>query len=238
MRGVEDVVRRAQAGDTTAFGELVESTTPKVRAVIGSRVSNRDDIADLTQEVYLKALRSIGALDDPTRVEAWLATIARNCANDFHRSRARRPTTELTELEQDLIESDMNADEMAELRLLASSVRVGVGRLAPLDAALIAMVTLLGFTPTDISASLGLSPTAAKVALHRARKRLRQAMLLDDAAGKPPTPCQDFRDLAAFGLLVPAALHARECRQCSRRSGRASTGPDPGDPAPLSGARP
>ena len=215
-------MRRAQAGDGAAFGDLVTRTTPMVRGIIASKVGSSEDIEDLTQDVFLKALRGISGLEDTNNFEGWIATIARNSVADFHRSRARRPTSPLSEIDEEPAEGDITAEEYAELHALAASVRVGVGRLAPLDAALIAMVSLLGFTPSDVSAALGISPGAAKVAVHRARKRLRQSMLLDDAAGTPAAPCKDFRDLAGSGLLVPAALHARECPQCSTRPKKAA----------------
>lgn len=213
------LVVRAQAGDADAFADLVRRCTPGVRAVLRSRLRDPEDVADVTQEVFLRALRTITSLADPGRIEAWLATIARNCATDLHRARARRPAIPVDDHGDGPVDDHVGPDELTELRALVGQVRVGVGRLAPLDAALISMVALLGFTPTEIAEALGMTPNAAKVAVHRARQRLKRALLLEEAAGTPPVPCPEFKALAADGQLVPAALHARGCKRCRRASG-------------------
>lgn len=213
------LVGRAQAGDADAFSELVRRCTPGVRAVLRSRLRDPEDVADVAQEVFLRALRTIGSLADPAKVEAWLGTIARNCATDLHRARARRPSVPVDDHGDGPVDDHVGPDELTELRELVGQVRIGVGRLAPLDAALISMVALLGFTPTEIADALGMTPNAAKVAVHRARQRLKRALLLDDAAGTPPEPCPEFKALAGDGQLVPAALHARGCRRCRRAPG-------------------
>jgi RNA polymerase sigma-70 factor (ECF subfamily) len=210
-----------------AFGELVRLTTPSVRAAVASKVRNRDDAADLVQEVYLRALRALPSLEDSARFQSWLNTIARNVALDHHRARARRPTVSVEEGD-DFSDDVVTTDDLVEIRELAGQVMVAIDRLSALDATLLAMVALMGFTPTDISTALGMSQTAAKVAVHRARKRLRQALLVSEAAGHRDRPghqgCQTFRTLASRQLLVPAAIHARECPDCANRPARGTPG--------------
>jgi RNA polymerase sigma factor (sigma-70 family) len=196
----------------------MRSTTASVQTVVNSYVRNREDAADLVQEVYLKALRALPGLDDTERVRPWLFAIARNVALDHHRRARRRPVAQDDEFPESAVaDDDPTPEDLVELRELAVTVQTGVGRLAPLDATLIAMVTVLGFTPSDISTALGMSHTAAKVAVHRARRRLRLAMELEGTAGtKGRSGCDDFRSLASEGDLVAAAIHARGCGVCAR----------------------
>jgi hypothetical protein len=103
-------------------------------------------------------------------------------------------------------------------------VHVGIGRLAPRDATLLAMVCNLGFTPTDVAGALGMSQTAAKVAIHRARQRLKNAMLLEstmkDGGAEPEAGCAPFAELVSAGEVVEAAIHARSCAVCGKPPAR------------------
>jgi RNA polymerase sigma factor (sigma-70 family) len=221
MSPVDDLVRCAAAGDGRAFATLVRETTPSVRTVVRQYVRSAEDVNDLVQEVYLRALQRLHTLEDPERFRSWLYAIARNACLDHVRRARRRPTTAV---EDELIEPrdvDPGPDELAEVRELSERVRNGAARLNARDSTLLAMVTQLGFTPTDVAGALGMSHTAAKVAVHRARQRLRNAMLYEDAVTDqaPPArpPCAEGQALLARSELVEAAVHVRACPACGAR---------------------
>lgn len=73
-----DVVRRAASGDAQAFGALYEATVDRIHRYVWLRVRDAALAADLTQDIYVNALRGIGRLDAPERFEAWLLRIAHN----------------------------------------------------------------------------------------------------------------------------------------------------------------
>jgi proline racemase len=127
-------------------------------------------------------------------------------------------------MEDELVEPrdvDPGPDELAEVRELSDRVRTGAARLNARDATLLAMVTQLGFTPTDVAGALGMSHTAAKVAVHRARQRLRNAMLYEDTVtDQSPAAlpsCRELQVLLARSELVEAAVHVRACVACGAR---------------------
>ena len=221
MSPVDDLVGRAAAGDGQAFAELVRETTPSVRTVVRGYVRNSEDVSDLVQEVYLRALQRLHTLEDPERFRSWLYAIARNAGLDHVRRAKRRP---VSAMEDELVEPrdvDPGPDELAEVRELSERVRNGAARLNARDATLLAMVTQLGFTPTDVAGALGMSHTAAKVAVHRARQRLRNAMLYEDtvtAGDAPAAPtCAELEHLLGAEQLVEAAVHVRACVDCGAR---------------------
>ena len=215
---MDDIVRRAIAGDTRAFERLVQETTPSVRTVVRSYIRNPDDAADVMQEVYLRALQRLDTLDDPTRFKSWLYAIARNAGLDHLRKAKRRPLPPPNEIDHiDQVESDPGPEDLAEVRELAEQVQLGAARLSARDTTLLAMVTTLGFTPTDVAGALGMSHTAAKVAVHRARQRLRNAMLLESTMPRSAVTgdrCEELGEVIATGNLIDAALHARSCARC------------------------
>ncbi len=78
------LVRAARDGDRAAFGRLYELYARMVHGVLLARVPY-DAVDDLVQDVFMTALRRLQTLRDPENFGAWLAGIARNRANDYHR---------------------------------------------------------------------------------------------------------------------------------------------------------
>ena len=139
----------------------MRETSAGVRTVLRQYCRSAEDVEDLLQEVFLKALQRLDTLDDPARFTSWVYAIARNCGLDFVRARQRRPTTSLDDQLHEPKDETPGPVDLAEVRDLSNRVQSGVARLAPRDATLLAMVTKLGFTPTDVAGTLGMSHTAA-----------------------------------------------------------------------------
>src|SRR5215475_6734873 len=90
----EALVRSAQRGDRAAFGALYQRYARMVHGVLLVRVPG-GAAEDLLQDVFLQALPRLASLRDPSRFAGWLAAIARNRANDYHRR--SEPTSELND---------------------------------------------------------------------------------------------------------------------------------------------
>src|SRR5262249_27569249 len=78
------LVEAARAGDRAAFGELYDRYARMVHGILLARVP-LSEVDDLVHDTFLQALRRLHALRDCARFGAWLATITRNRANDYHR---------------------------------------------------------------------------------------------------------------------------------------------------------
>lgn len=77
----------AVAGDKQAFESLAARHWERIFRLVYYRVNSRPDAEDLTQEVFIKALRKLKKLKEPDKFGSWLSTIAVNSARDFHRKR-------------------------------------------------------------------------------------------------------------------------------------------------------
>jgi RNA polymerase sigma-70 factor (ECF subfamily) len=88
------LVSAARDGDRAAFGTLYERYARFVHGVLLAS-ARREDVADLVQEVFFRALRQLHTLREPAAFGGWLATMARNEARMHHRS--ARPTEELSD---------------------------------------------------------------------------------------------------------------------------------------------
>jgi RNA polymerase sigma-70 factor (ECF subfamily) len=85
-----EIVRRALAGDRTAFEEMVRRTSGLVYARLYLECGDRHRAEDLLQETLLVAYRSLHQLADPARFRNWLLTIAQNTAIDAARRQGRQ----------------------------------------------------------------------------------------------------------------------------------------------------
>ncbi|HEY4524474.1 MAG TPA: RNA polymerase sigma factor [Candidatus Paceibacterota bacterium] len=74
----KEIARRAQRGDTESFGFLVEKYGAKIKRYGKKFLLNREDLEDLTQEVFLKAYANIQSFDARQSFSPWLYRIAHN----------------------------------------------------------------------------------------------------------------------------------------------------------------
>jgi len=103
FRAVEDadLIERTRQGDVESYNLLVSRWEKRVYnyllRILGSRLSNREDALDLSQDVFLKAYQNIRKLEDASRFGPWLFRIAHNEAYTLFRR--RKPEDELTGIE-------------------------------------------------------------------------------------------------------------------------------------------
>jgi RNA polymerase sigma-70 factor (ECF subfamily) len=86
----DDLVRKAQRGDRSAFEELVRLTSRLLYARLYLETGDPHRAEDLVQETYLAAYRSLDRLQGPSHLRSWLLTIAQNLVIDTARREQRR----------------------------------------------------------------------------------------------------------------------------------------------------
>lgn len=84
-----ELVTLAQEGDTHAFDQLVRKYTPKLYGLIYNMTSNREDTADLLQDVFAKAYRSLKRFMGRSSFYTWIYSIAVNMTLNFLKKRGR-----------------------------------------------------------------------------------------------------------------------------------------------------
>src|SRR5437773_11593533 len=97
------LVQRAQAGDETAFREIVERYQSKVFSIIHGIVRQRNDVEDIAQQVFAKIYFSIKNFDFRSSLITWIYKITVNECFDYLRKRKVRKL---------VYESDMSEDEV------------------------------------------------------------------------------------------------------------------------------
>jgi RNA polymerase sigma-70 factor (ECF subfamily) len=183
--GDASLVLAAREGDRAAFAGLYARYARMVHGILLARVP-ANEVDDLVQDVFLRALPRMGDLRDVSRFGPWLAAITRNRANDYHRkNRAVAAVTEsLSEDEEDLPASRTAPD--AEAAMILALVR-GLSE-AYREPLILRLVE--GMTGPEIAARTGLTPGSVRVNLHRGMQQLREKLnqaSLGDAI--QPEPC-------------------------------------------------
>ncbi len=118
-RSVDQIlVARVQRGEKGAFDLLVRKYQHKVAKLISRYVSNRAEVEDITQEVFIKAFRGLPGFRGESAFYTWLYRIAVNTAKNYLESQGRRPTS--TGLDA---ESTEVLDRMESLRDVATPER-------------------------------------------------------------------------------------------------------------------
>ncbi len=165
-----DWARAACAGDRLAFARLHERFVRLVHGIVLSRVGARH-VDDLVQDVFATALERIGSLRDPAAFGAWIASIARSRATDFHRRAAPRAHAELPD-DEALRAAGVPAHVRAEALEALSAIRA----LPEAYRETLVLRLVEGLTGPEIAARTGLTPGSVRVNLHRGMRLLRKRL--------------------------------------------------------------
>jgi RNA polymerase sigma-70 factor, ECF subfamily len=186
-----ELVVAARGGSREAFDELVRVTSRDTYTLAFRLVGNEEDARDVVQETYLRAYKGIGKFRGDAQFSTWLYRITANCANTQLSKRRRHRHEELTD---ESPYADTNAERDPQATVVASSLRdrlnVALDDLPPKLRAVVVLRDVYDLPHEAIAAELGISETAAKVRLHRARRKLREAVF----PGRPDTDDGELSD--------------------------------------------
>lgn len=164
----DDLMCRANKGDGAAFLRFLTEVTPPLRGLIRARGRGLppDQHEDVLQEVLLAIHLKRGSWDETAPVRPWLYAVARHKIVDAFRKRGQSLHLPLEDV------AGMLAAEPGPAPLAARDADRMLGRIDARSAALVRAVRLEGKSTEDAAAHLGVTPGAARVALHRAMRRL------------------------------------------------------------------
>lgn len=179
---LEELAVAARDGDRSAFDELVRRTHVGTYTLALRLTANEEDARDVTQEAYLRAYRGLKNFRGDAQFTTWLYRITANCASTFLTARARHRHDELpegAEIADQRIDADVEQHVGAvELR---DRVQVAVAGLPPRLRSVVVLRDVYDMPHEAIAAELGISVSAAKVRLHRARHKLRSELFPESA---------------------------------------------------------
>lgn len=181
------LVEKAQAGDTRAFDDLVRKYTPKLYGLIYNMTSNREDTADLLQDVFAKAYRSIKRFMGKSSFYTWIYSIAVNMTLNFLKKRGRYHKVSLDDVDTG-IENDpefirvttANSGVAREVNIheLQKRLNAAMMKLSEDHRTVVTLYDVQGLQHAEISKILGVSEGTVRSRLFYAH-RLLQSYLED-----------------------------------------------------------
>jgi RNA polymerase sigma-70 factor, ECF subfamily len=178
----QELIERCKSGDQEAWARLVEATHRDVYTLCLRILGNSDDAADATQDAYLKVYRGLPGFRGDAMFSTWLYRVATNAAISKQRGRSRRRAHEAA-IEEDAlaqVPSAVSVEDAAGARIEVGVLERALGALPAMYREAVLLRDVYGLSIAEIAGQLKISETAAKVRVHRGRKRLRQKMWPDE----------------------------------------------------------
>lgn len=172
-----DLIRRAQNGDTRAYGALVDRHRAGVVRVVYRMCGDPHLAEEAAQEAFVRAWQRLSDYKPEGAFRAWVYRIAVNAALDA--LRARKPTASLDALPDDgLPENNPGADPEAAFvrRQRAERVQQAVMALPAPSRAVLVLREWGGLSYAEIAAALSIPLGTVMSRLNSARGQLRKSL--------------------------------------------------------------
>ena len=177
-----ELVGAARGGDRQAFDELVRRTFVDTFTLARRLTGNEEDARDVVQEAYLRAWKGIGKFRGDAAFSTWLYRITANAAAS---SIQRRRRHRVVPFDDDFEPVDAGAEQLvsqgAETAEALDRIADALDDLPVKLRSVVVLKDVYGLSHEAIADELGISVSAAKVRLHRARHKLRD-VLYDEGA--------------------------------------------------------
>jgi RNA polymerase sigma factor (sigma-70 family) len=170
------IIQRCLDGDAEAFGFLVDKYKKSVYALAYSRIRNFHDAQDITQEVFIKAYRSLRTLRSWDNFMGWLYRITANLSKNWLRSQSRRPDGEFVE-DQEPEVLDRRFVNLYHENVMCDSIREALDSLPEIYRQVLTLRYFGGMTIREMSRFIGVSPATIKRRLKRAQEQMKEEML-------------------------------------------------------------
>jgi RNA polymerase sigma-70 factor, ECF subfamily len=173
------LIAACQQGDQAAFRRVFELYRDRVYGLCRQMAGNDQDAEDLAQEAFVTAFRHLGSYRGEAAFGTWLYRVTANCClSQLRRRRSPVATLEVVDTPAEpAAEDDGGPQARLEREELAGQVSAAVAELPESQRLIFVLGTQLGMRYREIAEISGCSEEAVKVRMHRARKRVRDALL-------------------------------------------------------------
>ena len=176
------ILARARRGELPAFEELVRRHEKRVYAVALRSSGSPEDAEDITQEVFLRAWRSIEEFRGDSGFSTWLFRITMNLCVDHARHKHAQPQTQPLvmgeeESERPLPDTAPTPEEHLDNSELGRELAAALDEVSEEHRRIVLLRDVSGMSYTEIAEVLEISEGTVKSRLSRARIALRKVLL-------------------------------------------------------------
>jgi RNA polymerase sigma-70 factor, ECF subfamily len=170
-------VTAAKGGDRAAFDELVRATYADAYTLAYRLTGNEEDASDVVQEAYLRAYKSLKRFRGDAQFSTWLYRIVANCASTLLGKRTKTRHDQLDEANAPIdAHAEYDPGASADIGVDRAMVTEALRELPDGLRAVVVLRDVYDLPHEAIAKELGISEAAAKVRLHRARRKLRERL--------------------------------------------------------------
>ena len=173
-----ELIQLVLAGNQSVYAQLVERYKSFVFTIVLRYVKSREDAEEVSQDIFIKAYRSLADFKGASKFSTWLYTVTTTTCLSF----LRKKKLEVHSLDNekvfaaaDNIDGGMSANQV-EQKSKVTMVNEAIKLLSPDDAQVITLFYKGEQTLEEIAEIMGKETNAVKVQLHRARTRLKEKM--------------------------------------------------------------
>lgn len=183
------LVKKAQQGDTQAFGKLVTRYQNKVLFLVYDLVGNYVDAQDIAQNAFFQAFKSLTSFQSKSSFSTWLYRITTNAAIDFQRSKKRKQAVSLNqplsdkenerELIDNLMDKNLPLDEKFENMDLKKLIEQTAEKLAPQQRAAFMLKYFHDKRTDEIAEILNCDPVTVRGHILRATLKIKKQIKVE-----------------------------------------------------------
>ena len=173
-----DLIQLVLQGQSAAYAELVDRYKAFVFTIVLRYISSREDAEEVSQDIFVKAFRSLADFKGASKFSTWLYTITTTSCLTFLRKKklnVQSLDNENVFAAADNIDGGLTAN-LVEQKSRVAMVNAAIKMLSSDDAQIITLFYKGEQTLEEIAKILGKEPNAVKVQLHRARTRLKEKL--------------------------------------------------------------
>ena len=220
-----ELVRAVRRGEENAFEDLFRRYCGRIRSYVTGILSDRDRAEDITQEVFISALRRLRDTERPIAFKPWIYQIAKNACIDELRRTRRSPEVPLDDAQDpagvasELLLGDPGPEVTAESRQQLEDLRGALRSVSDLHHRILVLRELEGLSYREIAARLEMSRPMVESTLFRARGRLAEEYQ-ELISGRR---CERTRAVIDSRGQTPRPLGIRERRRLARHLAHCQT---------------
>lgn len=170
------------AGDAEAMRQAYERYAPMVHTLALRALDNRHDAEDVTQQVFVSAWRSRSGFDPgKAALGAWIVGITRRRIADVYAARTRAMRSQEAVFAVADAEAEDGTDAVVVNRVVVADA---IERLGSPQKEILRLAFFADLTHTAIAEQLDLPLGTVKSHINRSLKRLRESMVVADAASR------------------------------------------------------
>lgn len=182
---LEDIVRRAAAGDREAFEALVRQHQPEIHRFFRRACRSDEDARDQCQLTFVRAYRSLSGFEGRSSFRTWLFRIATNLSRNYYRDQGRRREVPLAQdedssgsnvRERDVVDRKPSTLDRLELGETREQLREAVETLPPRQRSVVMLRVYHDLSFAEIAEVESITTNNAKVSFCHAVRNLKKAV--------------------------------------------------------------